>query len=55
VFDDDAVGFIREPFGGGADTMIGVATAHLPNADRGFLVVFLASYFPDTGVVLEWV
>jgi len=55
VFDDPAVGLVREPFVGGADTMIDVATAHLPNADRGFIAVFSASYFPDAQIVLEWV
>ncbi len=42
-----AVSLVREPFVGGADTMIDVATAHLPNAAQGFLAVFSASYFPD--------
>ncbi len=55
VFDDPAVGLAREPFVGGADTMIDVATAHLPNAAQGFLAVFSASYFPDAQIVLEWV
>jgi len=32
VFDDPAVGLVREPFVGCADTMIDVATAHIPNA-----------------------
>jgi hypothetical protein len=50
VFDDAAVGLVREPFVGGADTMIEVATAHLPNAERGFVAVFfgqLLSRPPD--------
>jgi hypothetical protein len=55
VFDDAAVGLGREPFVGGADTMIDLATAHLPNAAQGFLAVFSASYFPDAQIVLEWV
>ena len=55
VFDDPTVGLVREPFVGGADTMIDVATAHLPNADQGFVAVFSASYFPDAQIVLEWV
>ena len=55
VFDDPAVGLVREPFVGGADTIIDVATAHLPKADQGFLAVFSASYFPDAQIVLEWV
>jgi hypothetical protein len=55
VFDDPAVGLVREPFVGGADTMIDVATAHLPNAAQGVVAVFSASYFPDAPIVLEWV
>jgi hypothetical protein len=43
VFDDPAVGLVREPFVGGADTMIDVATVHLPNAEHGFLALFSAS------------
>ena len=55
VFDDPNVGLVREPFVSGADTMIDVATAHIPNANQGFLAVFSASYFPDAQIVLEWV
>ena len=55
VFDDPAVGLVKEPFVGGADTIIDVATAHIPNADRGFVAVFSASYFPDAQITLNWV
>jgi Family of unknown function (DUF6717) len=55
VFDDPAVGLVKEPFVGGADTIIDVASAHVPNADRGFVAVFSAGYFPDARIVLEWV
>jgi hypothetical protein len=54
VFDDPAVGLVKEPFVGGADTIIDVATNHIPNADNGFLAVFSASYFPNAQIVLEW-
>jgi hypothetical protein len=54
VFDDDAVGLVREPFVGGADRIIDVATAHLPHAERGFVAVFSAGYFPDAQIMLEW-
>src|SRR3984893_10628295 len=54
VFDDPTVGLVKEPFVGGADTIIDVATAHLPNACQGFLAVFSAGYFPDAQIVLEW-
>jgi len=55
VFDDPNVGLVKEPFVGGADTMIDVATAALPNASKGFIAVFSAGYFPDAEIVLEWV
>jgi hypothetical protein len=55
VFDDANVGLVKEPFVGGADTMIDVATALIPNADKGFLAVFSASYFPSADIVLDWV
>jgi hypothetical protein len=55
VFDDPAVGLVREPFVGGADTMIDVATAHIPNAAQAFVAIFSASYFPDAQIVLDWV
>ena len=55
VFDDANVGLVKEPFVGGADTIIDVATAHIPNAERGFIAVFSASYFPDAQIALEWV
>lgn len=54
VFDDPAVGLVREPFVGGADTMIDVATSHIPNAVQGFIAVFSASYFPNAQIMLEW-
>jgi hypothetical protein len=55
VFDDPAVGLVKEPFVGGADTMIDVATTHIPDANQGFLAIFSAGYFPDAQIVLEWV
>ncbi len=54
VFDDANVGLVKEPFVGGADTMIDLATAHIPNVDRGFVAVFSANYFPNAQIVLEW-
>jgi hypothetical protein len=51
VFDDANVGLVKEPFVGGADTMIDVATAHIPNAEKGFQAVFSASYFPNGQIV----
>ena len=54
VFDDANVGLVKEPFVGGADTMIDIATAHLPNAEKGFVAAFSANYFPNAQIVLEW-
>jgi hypothetical protein len=53
VFDDAVVGLLREPFVAGADTMIDVATADLPNAARGFLAFFSAGPFPGAHIVLD--
>jgi hypothetical protein len=54
VFDDSNVGLVKEPFVGGADTMIDRAVAHVPDADQGFVAVFSAGEFPDAQIVLEW-
>jgi hypothetical protein len=54
VFDDATVGLVKEPFVGGADTMIDVATSHIPDAEKGFLALFSANYFPSAQIVLEW-
>lgn len=47
------MGLVKEPFVGGADTMIDVATAQIPNAEQGFLAVFSANYFPNAQIVLR--
>jgi hypothetical protein len=54
VFDDPAVGLNREPFISGADTMIDKAVSSIPDADRGFLMVFAATPFPGHQIKLEW-
>ena len=54
VFDDPRVGLSAEPFVGGADTMIDRITAHLPEADKGFIMVFSAHKFPGSDYKLEW-
>jgi hypothetical protein len=55
VFDDPAVGLLREPFVAGVPAMIERAVADIPDAERGFLAVFSAGYFPDAHIVLEHV
>jgi hypothetical protein len=54
VFDDPRVGLTAEPFVGGADTMIDRITAEIPNADRGFNMVFSGIAFPGHQFRLEW-
>ena len=55
VFDDPTVELVKEPFVGGADTIIDVATADIPNAKKGFIAVFSKGDFPDASIVLVWV
>ncbi len=57
VFDDDRVGLEKEPFVGGADTMIDTAIAinGIKNADEGFLLVFSSHPFPDAHFCVGWV
>jgi len=54
VFDDPAVGLIREPFIAGIDTMIDRLVASIPGANQGFRLLFSCSPFPSHTVKLEW-
>jgi hypothetical protein len=54
VFDDPRVGLVAEPFVGGADTMIDRVTAHIPNAESGFVMVFSSTPFPGHQFHLVW-
>ncbi len=57
VFDDDRVGLDKEPFVGGADTLIDLAVERngITNAKDGFLLLFSAIPFPGANLELEWV
>ena len=46
VFDDPAVGLQREPFISGADRVLDVLAADIPNAVSGFKLVFSSQPFP---------
>ncbi len=46
VFDDPARGLRQEPFVAGADTWMDRATASIPGAESGFVLVFSAQPFP---------
>src|SRR5215813_7604598 len=54
VFDDARVGLDKEPFVSGADTMIDVLVGDIPNAQKGFRLLFSATPFPGYKVKLEW-
>jgi len=54
VFDDPRVGLVQEPFVAGADTMIDRVVSEIPNAARGFLLVFSSSPFPGHQYRLDW-
>ena len=54
VFDDPAVGLLREPFIAGIDTMIDQAVADIPNGEKGFRAIFSAAPFPEANWKLEW-
>jgi hypothetical protein len=54
VFDDERVGLHEEPFVGGADEVLDLVTATIPNAETGFRLIFSAEPFPGYGLHLEW-
>ncbi len=55
VFDDEKVNLVREAFVAGADAILDVATADIPNAEEGFVLIFSGSLFPGAQISLEWV
>ena len=54
VFDDDAVGLVREPFVSGIDAMIDRLVEKIPNAEKGFRLIFSPTPFPGSPVKLVW-
>jgi hypothetical protein len=54
VFDDPRVGLVQEPFVAGADTMIDRVVATIPDAERGFTLIFSSGSFPGHQFRLEW-
>jgi len=54
VFDDPRVGLDKEPFVSGADRLIDMLVADIPNAQKGFRLLFSATPFPGYKVKLEW-
>jgi hypothetical protein len=54
VFDDKDTGLVKEPFVAGIDEMIDLVTADIPNAEKGFRVLFSATPFPNYQYTLNW-
>src|SRR6266446_6572479 len=54
VFDDPRVGLVQEPFVAGADTMIDRVVADIPDAERGFTLIFSTTPFPGHQYRLDW-
>ena len=55
VFDDEQVGLRREPFVSGIPGMIDLLVKNIPNAAKGFKLLFSKSPFPDYQAELIWV
>jgi hypothetical protein len=54
VFDDAAVGLVKEPFVSGADRIIDRLAEQVPDARNGFILIFSELPFPGHQVSLEW-
>lgn len=54
VFDDEAVGLVREPFVLGIDTMLDRLTADIPGSENGFTLIYSPAPFPGFQAHLEW-
>ncbi|MBW2040219.1 MAG: hypothetical protein JRI46_11645 [Deltaproteobacteria bacterium] len=54
VFDDPCVGLVREPFVAGIPEMMDKLVEDIPNADKGFRLLFSASPFPEYTIKLVW-
>jgi hypothetical protein len=54
VFDDPAVGLVREPFVAGIDKMIDRLVESIPEAANGFRMLFSPTPFPGHTFRLEW-
>jgi hypothetical protein len=53
VFDDPAVGLVKEPFVSGIPEMIDAAVSKIPNAEESFVAVFSANPFPGAQLILK--
>ncbi len=54
VFDDSSVGLVQEPFVANVPEMIDVLVKDIPDADKGFRLLFSAKSFPGYQKKLTW-
>ncbi|MGI8601999.1 MAG: DUF6717 family protein [Verrucomicrobiales bacterium] len=54
VFDDPQAGLRQEPFVSGADNIIDILTENIPDAAKGFKLVFSARPFPGYTARVVW-
>jgi len=54
VFDDDATDLVREPFVSGIPEIIDILVKDIPNAQKGFKLLFSGNPFPGYQVELVW-
>src|SRR4051812_1355955 len=54
VFDDVRADLIREPFVSGADTIVDRMVADIPNAGKGFSLIFSSEPFPGYQARFDW-
>ena len=55
VFDDSTAGLSKEPFVCGIPEMIDIMVQNIPNADKGFRMLFSDNPFPNYQVELAFV
>ena len=53
VFDDARVGLVQEPFVSGADIIIDMMVTDIPDAEKGFTLLFSANPFPGHQIAFE--
>src|SRR5262245_34422069 len=54
VFDDPRVGLDKEPFVSGADKLMDLLVVGIPDAERGFRLLFSATPFPAFAASFQW-
>jgi hypothetical protein len=54
MFDDERVGLVEELFVAGADVIMEQISAHIPDAESGFRLIFSSTPFPGHQARMEW-